>query len=501
MNNISSLNFDLNTVELKNLDLKQLPRSIKDKLKNMLTPKMSKYCPHVPTAKQAAYLILPQREAFYGGAAGGGKSDCLLMAALQHVDKQGYAAIIFRKTYADLSKPGALLDRAREWLSPYIKTKEVRWVEKHNKWEFLNSDKTVRAILQFGYLEGEKDKYAYQGGEYQFIGFDEVTHISKTNYTYLFSRCRRPKNQKEFDSSIPLRVRSASNPPDDDQGIWVYNRFVNPATKSEKVIYIPASLEDNPYLDTDEYDETLKELDPVTRARLRHGVWTITRKGNMFKRKWFEFVPISSLPSGRRQVRSWDMACTDAEKSKKKNKSGEPDYTAGIKISEYKGIYYIEDIVRERKDPAGTEALQKNCAVSDGYKCKIVEEIEPGSSGIGVISIKSRTLLKGFRYEGIKSGGDKATRASALSAASYNGLVKIVEGCRNIEDFFNEMETFPGGLHDDMVDGAATGFNFLSLAPKSAVPLFDEYGDEDELAGGNYFTENGLDLADLPKPQ
>ena len=42
-------------------------------LQTILTPRMSKYVPHIPTAKQTAFLLLPNREAFYGGAAGGGK--------------------------------------------------------------------------------------------------------------------------------------------------------------------------------------------------------------------------------------------------------------------------------------------------------------------------------------------------------------------------------------------------------------------------------------------
>ena len=53
-------------------------------------------------------------EALFGGAAGGGKSSALLMSALQYVDVPGYSAILFRKTFADLSLPGALMDRANE---------------------------------------------------------------------------------------------------------------------------------------------------------------------------------------------------------------------------------------------------------------------------------------------------------------------------------------------------------------------------------------------------
>ena len=55
------------------------------------------YSPHDPTPPQAAFLKLSDlgvSEALYGGAAGGGKSDALLMDALRYVDVPGYSALI-----------------------------------------------------------------------------------------------------------------------------------------------------------------------------------------------------------------------------------------------------------------------------------------------------------------------------------------------------------------------------------------------------------------------
>jgi hypothetical protein len=254
----------LKTIDIGNLDLhtlEKLPRSVMQELQNLLTPKMTKYIPHTPTPKQAAFMLLDNKEAFYGGAAGGGKSDALLMCGLQHVDVKGYSGIIFRKSYADLTKPGALIDRAKEWL---FRFPDVKWVDKDKKFEFLRKygphDETI-SILQFGYLENDTDRLNYQGGEYQFAGFDELTHMTEICYRYIFSRTRRLKG-----TNVPIRIRGASNPPDDDQGIWVYNRFVNPKTKKRGAVFISAGLDDNPYLDKEEYEQALNELDPVTRA-------------------------------------------------------------------------------------------------------------------------------------------------------------------------------------------------------------------------------------------
>lgn len=462
----------IQNVPMGTLDLKSIKNSDLLALQRMLTPKMTKYVPHVPTPKQSAFLLLNNKEAFYGGAAGGGKSDALLMGGLQYVDVKGYAGIIFRKTYADLVKPGALIERAKEWLFPHI---DVKWNDKDKRFEFLKAygpHKETNSILQFGYLESANDRYNYQGGEYQFVGFDELTHIDLASYLYMFSRLRRLKNVQ-----IPLRVRGASNPPDDDQGIWVKTRFIDEGPSKGRV-FIPAGLSDNPYLDVEEYEQSLDVLDPVTRARLKDGNWEIVRKGNMFKRDWIEEV--ETAPVGRRKCRFWDMAASDEEKAKKKNKSNDPDFTAGILTSEYQGIYYIEDIVNIRLSSEKTQDLQKSTAISDGYGIMIREEQEPGSSGITLCDIKGRTIFKGYNYVAVKSSGDKATRANAASAACERGHVKILKSCRNKEIFYNQMESFPGGIHDDMVDAFAGGFTALSGTKSSGAPASVEKAEIEE---------------------
>lgn len=382
------------------------------------------------------------------------------MCALQYVDVKGYSAILFRKSYADLTKPGALMDRAKEWLLPH---KNVRWDEKDKKFTFYEPNTKIPiSTVQFGYLENPNDRFNYQGGEYQFIGFDELTHIARTCYIYMFSRLRRLKGV-----NIPLRVRGASNPPEDDGGNWVRDRFIIEGPEKGR-IFIPAGLDDNPYLDKEEYERTLEQLDPVSRARLRDGDWTIVRKGNMFKRDMFEVV--DTLPTYRRTVRWWDMAASDEKKAAKKNKSGEPDYTASIKLSESAGIYYIEDIIRVRMTPDATDQLQHNTAVSDGFGVQICEEQEPGSSGIAVISNKSRGIFKGYAYKGVPSSGSKADRAQIASSAAGNGNIKVLRGVRNLEVFFDELESFPGGIHDDMVDCLSGAVAYLGTTSDVSAP-------------------------------
>lgn len=413
-------------------------------------------------------------------------SDALLMGGLQYVDVQGYSGIIFRKTYADLTKPGALIDRAKSWL---LMQDGTRWNDKDKRFEFYEiygPHKNTVSNLQFGYLENSNDKFNYQGGEYQYIGFDELTHIDEASYKYMFSRLRRLKNVK-----IPLRVRGASNPPEDDGGIWVKKRFIDEGPAKGRV-FIPAGMNDNPYLDTEEYEEALQELDPISRARLKDGNWEIVRKGNMFKRSWVEIV--DSAPIYGKDVRWWDMAASDEEKAAKRNKSNEPDYTASVKCREFNGVYYVTDIIRERLTPVYTEQLQQSTAKQDGHMVSTFEEQEPGSSGIAVISNKSRTIFKGYAYKGMNSTGSKVQRAQIASAACENHNIKIVKNCRNIDVFLDELESFPGGIHDDMVDCLSGCITQLSTTKGSNMPIIVEsvtnsdarWADEIDLLPGYY---------------
>lgn len=424
-------------------------------LGKLLTPRLTKYIPYEPTPKQRAFLLMNnQKEVLYGGAAGGGKSVAQLMAALQYVDIPGYSAILFRKTYADLALPNALIDMSKQWLMPFVNSKEVHWSEKDKKYTFPSG-----ASLSFGYLEHADDCYRYQGAEFQYIGMDEVTHIDPGNYRYLFSRLRRPK-----DLDVPLRFRATANP-GGEFGEYYYERFFVEGPSKGR-IFIPAGLDDNPYLDQEAYKESLEELDPLERERLLNGNWEIKAQGDLLNRHWFNIVPASEVPLMAQRVRYWDLAATDPKKRKMKkrlSRSGmqDPDYTVGFKLAKYQGMYWIEDIFREQISPHDSEKAIKRLAAQDGLSCAIRMEQEPGSSGAITIDKYAREVLSGYNFLGVTSSGSKVERARGASAAAEAGLVHISDKCSHILDFFDEADLFPYGIHDDMIDGFSGAFSYF----------------------------------------
>lgn len=261
--------------------------------------KWSKYSPQSPNPKQHAALVPDDIDVLlFGGAAGPGKSSWGLMGALQYCDQPNYAGLILRRSFAELNKAGALIDRAREWLAPT----DAVWLGRDNKFKFPSG-----ATLEFGFLARDADVHQYQSAEYQYIFFDELTAFTEFQMRYMLSRLRRLEG-----SDISLRVRAASNPggPGHD---WV--RRVFPVDGSGPRIestdggditfaFIPALLEDNQHVDRQAYERFLAGLDPYTRAQLRNGDWNVRPPGNWaYDRDHID----SAMEIGRRLDRQFEL--------------------------------------------------------------------------------------------------------------------------------------------------------------------------------------------------
>jgi predicted phage terminase large subunit-like protein len=279
------------------------------------------YSPHTPTAKQQEFLALKCREALFGGAAGGGKSEAILMAALQYVHVPGYAAIILRKDTQRLQLAGGLVPRSHEWLAD----SPAKWNRSKLQWRFPTGG--APATLSFGYLQTAADKYRYGSSEYQYIAFDELTELAEEDYLFLFSRLRSTKN-----IGVPLRMRAASNPGGPGHA-WVKERFIDRSGSRETSglhcedsdaclrdrdcskdartltssatgkartltssattgrVFLPATIADNPHLNADDYRQSLAHLPSVLRERLERGDWSIHEAG-LVQSQWLRYFVV-----------------------------------------------------------------------------------------------------------------------------------------------------------------------------------------------------------------
>lgn len=416
-----------------------------NKVLDYLEPRDSPYSPEDASLTQKVFLRTYSLEALFGGAAGGGKSSALLMAALQYVDVPNYSAILFRRTYADLALPGAIMDRFQAWISEH---EDIKWNANNYTAVFPSG-----ARISFGYLNNSQDYLRYKGAEFQFIGMDEVTEIREADYRYLFSRLRRPASGPL--AKVPLRMRSASNPAPN----WVRQRFIIEG-KEQGRIFVPSFLTDNPGIDAASYRQSLQALDPIERKRLEEGDWWTTTLGSMFDRESVVLLDQNEIPelsSMSRAVRFWDLAATEPSST-----NPDPDWTVGTLMMFDQGIAYILDVKRARVKGEKVEQLIAQTAYEDGHAVPVRMEQEPGSSGKALVDQYARYVLPGYDFLGMRSTGDKVTRARPFAAALANGNVRAVRGPW-LTDWLDELSTFPEACdHDDQVDSATGAFTHLT---------------------------------------
>lgn len=405
-------------------------------------PYLSRRIPSIwegPSAKQYVFLTYPAREMMYGGAAGGGKSVALLAAALQFATVPGYSALLLRRTFADLNLPKALIPLSHL----FLQETDARWDGQKYRWTFPSG-----ATLSFGYLATDIDKYRYQGAEFSFLGFDELTQFTESQYNYLRSRLRKPANL-----NVPLRVRSSSNPGGVGH-VWVKNRFIDPKTRGNRK-FVSARLEDNPHLDRQSYEESLNELDPVTRQQLRHGDWDASVDNGIFKAEWIrryddegDFYRLCNSKgetwlvkkSDCRKYATMDVAAserTQADWSVLQLWGLTPSYDM-LLLDQWRGQKQIPDVVA---------AAARKCWEWD------VEFLGVEKDGVGIAAMQT-LRQRGITVKALATGGkDKIKRATAATIRMEAGMVYFPKAAEWLEQAVEEILLFPNpGGHDDVVD-------------------------------------------------
>ena len=274
-----------------------------------------------PQPRQAIFMSRFEDEALYGGAAGGGKSDALVIEATRQVNIPYYKGLILRKTFPQLSE---LIDKSLNYY-PRAFPGAVYNSTSHT-WRFPSGAKII-----FGSMHTTDAKLNYQGQAYDFIGFDELTHFSFDEYIYLLSR-NRPNG-----SGTRCYIRSTANP----GGIghsWVKERFITAAppmttiwdnvdiiypdghkeTQKKSRIFVPSTVFDNKILMQNDpnYVARLASMPEAERKALLYGDWD-SYTGQYFSefrddpqhyldRQWTNVIEPFEIPSNWTICRSFD---------------------------------------------------------------------------------------------------------------------------------------------------------------------------------------------------
>jgi len=252
---------------LETTDVEQLTPNVKEHVKENVIFEPNE-------GPQTQFLAASEREVFYGGARGGGKSYAMLIDPLRYCHKENHRCLLLRRSMPELRDMINHSQRLYGRAFPGAK-----WREQEKEWRFPSG-----ARIEFGYAENLTDVLRYQGQSYTWIGIDELPQYPTPEiYNFLRSSLR------SVDPEIPVYMRATGNP-GNIGSLWVKDMFVDPAEPGKKfdVIidtvagqkkitrrFIPAKLQDNPYLmQTDDYLVMLSSLPEVQRKQFLEGDWS-----------------------------------------------------------------------------------------------------------------------------------------------------------------------------------------------------------------------------------
>jgi len=401
-------------------------------------------------------------ELLFGGAVGGGKSFSLVADVYEYLKLPKASALLFRRTFPELEE--SIISKCLEFY-PQV---AYKYNDSKKIMTFINGSR-----LKFGYLENEKDKFRYQGGEFGYIGFDELTHFSMSQYLYLKSRNRNTKG-------YPNVLRATSNP-GGAYHQWVKERFIDIGEPNKvhelvetmngkeyvtKILYIPSRLKDNPHLNEDEYTAKLVHLPDTEREALLNGNWDLSF-GEVFTREHFKVIDQEYFENmtkveveddffdvedgyGDSELINYmtlDVAVTNSKSS------DSSAFTMGcIDVNNNK---YIKKSIKKKL--LSDDLLEQTLKYARDYNVQFIGVEDSAISKTFIENLEKAIIDRNLPYIVIRlkpQGRNKEARIQQYILTAYNQNKLYFIGAVD-EELISEAINFPNAIHDDGLDSLA----------------------------------------------
>jgi predicted phage terminase large subunit-like protein len=179
-------------------------------------------------------------------------------------------------------------------------------------------------------------------------------------------------------------------------------------------------------------------------------------EGGMVKRTWFGYW--DEPPDKQAElVQSWDMTFKEAGTS----------YVVGQVWARDRANCYLMDQWRDKVDFTGTVRAVRNMSQRwPKARTKLIEEAANGPAVISALKGKLQGVIA------VKPKGSKASRLAAISPAIEGGNVLLPRKAPWVEDFVEEVVTFPNAANDDQVDAMTMALDrLMTRQPLSGIVL------------------------------
>lgn len=412
---------------------------------------------------QHLLLTLPDKigEVFFGGARGGGKTDGVIGLWLAHASRHGANAkgIIFRRSMSELEEVQSRMMELFPALGATYAVSVKTWTMPGG------------ATLKLRFLDADEDATKYQGHGYTFMAFDEAGNWPSPKPIDMLRATLRSV------AGVPTLLVLTGNPGGKGHD-WIKERYILPAQPltpflgpdDQLRIFIPSRLQDNKILMEKDpgYIDRLKASGPawLVNAWL-NGDWNATEEGNLFKREHWKFF--DEAPKAEMIVQSLDSAFKTGTAN---------DYSVCSTWARCKDGYYLLHVWRGKVE--FPELKRQAVALAAVWKPSVflVEDKASGQSLIQELQRDTRLPVKAVQVD-----GDKFARACAITPLVEAGKVFLPKEAPWLDDFMEELATFPKGAHDDQVDSFTQALNYLVGGGMESAGIFEYYKRKAEASG------------------
>ncbi len=427
---------------------------------------------------------------FYGGMAGGGKTWSLIMEPLRHTHVRGFTALTFRRSGVEVRSPGGLWDASQALYNQLPEKTRPTPREQQLDWKF-----PAGSLIKFAHLMNDNTVYEYQGTEICYLAFDEITHFSFKQFSYLLTRNRSTCGVKPY-------VRATCNPDadswvrkfiawwiDDNTGLVIPERIgiiryflvlddkiiwaeemeelfvhyspeeLEAGAKPKSFTFIPASIYDNKELLSKDpnYLSALKSQNKVERERLLGGNWNISYNdfGSVLNRNDFSRYDYLSDHKGEQIFPTFEKTYLVVDGASKTKEANDYSVIGLFGKCKHDNNYYIIDWFRGKLEAHDLE--QKLIDMWYKWHPKLSMQgiwIEDASVGITLIQNIKRKGIPVFPLLPIK---DKFLRLNDSLGTIKSRFVHIPAQSSWGDKFIEECEAFRADLKHVIMDGEKVG--------------------------------------------